>query len=177
VLNLAGAQFDVPAGRFRIMMAEGGDIDLALRDAFTVTGPGAGSPIALHMRVHVQGILIWDGACCPDSQAHVDLLPLEPQAGDPVTHWSFGKSSGPFQLYTFADSFDITVQRTAGVPIGIEIRAHSQLNASDSMRLDGDFTFLDLPQGCTVTSCKGYREEQPVPAIPVSWGHVKAAYR
>lgn len=177
ILNVAGANFNVPTGTFEVYVGEGGNIDLWLRDAFTVTGPAAGSPIALHMRVRVHGGLNWDGACCPDSQAHVDLVPLEPQSGDPSTHWSFGKSSGPYASYPYSDSLDITLQRTAGQPIGIEIHAQSHLSGPDSGDLQGEFLFPDLPQGWTVASCKGYRKEQPVPATPMSWGHVKAAYR
>jgi hypothetical protein len=177
VLNLASASFDVPAARFAVGVGEGGDIDLALRDAFTVTGPAPGSPILLHLRVHVHGFVNWDGACCPDSQAHVDLVPLEPQPGDPATHWSFGISSGPMTQYPFADSLDLTLARTAGAPIGIEIHAFSILHAPSSSDIEGQFTFVDLPPGWTVTSCKGYRKDQPVPATGASWGRVKAAYR
>jgi hypothetical protein len=177
VMNVASASFDVPAGAFHVGILEGGDIELTLRDAFTVTGPAPGTPIALHMRVRVHGFVNWDGTCCPDSQAHVDLAPHEPQPGDPETHWSFGKSSGPMTQYPFADSLDITLQRTAGAPIGIEIHAFSFLHAPSSSDIVGTFSFPDLPQGWAVTSCKGYHREQPVPAAPVSWGSVKAAYR
>ena len=177
VMNIETAQFDVPAGHFEVGTGEGGGIRLWLRDDFTVTGPAPGTPVTLHMRVRLHGGLNWDGACCPDSQAHVDLVPLEPQPGDPSPHWSFGKTSGPFMSYPFSDSLDISLERTTGTPIGIEFHAVSQMQAPSSSFLAGDFSFLDLPPGWTVTSCKGYRQEQPVPAMVASWGRVKAIYR
>jgi hypothetical protein len=177
ILNTAGADFDVPAGTFDIFVAEGGDIDLALRDAFTVTGPATGTPVALHLRLRFHGYENWAGGCCPDSQVRVAVLPLEPQAGDPAPVWTFGKSGFPYQLYNFADSLDFTLQRTAGAPVGIEIHALSHLTGASSMNLIGSFSFLDLQPGWTVTSCKGYRAEQPVPAVRTSWGSLKATYR
>ena len=176
-MNVEQATFDIPAGKFQVAVGEGGAMRLWLRDAFTVTGPAPGTPIAVHMRVRVHGGLNWDGACCPDSQAHVDLTPLEPQVGDSPAHWSFGKTSGPFTAYPFSDSLDITLQRTAGAPIGIEIHAVADIQAPSSSNIEGEFTFPDLPQGWTVTSCKGYRKDQPVPAASASWGRVKAIYR
>jgi hypothetical protein len=177
VMNTETALFDVPAGHFEMGVGEGGGMRLWLRDVFTVSGPVAGTPVTLHMRIRVHGSVNWDGTCCPDSQTHVDLTPLEPQPGDAVTHWSFGKTSGAYNLYPFSDSLDISLARTAGAPIGIEIHGVTDVSAPSSAWLVGDFVFLGLPPGATVTSCKGYRQEQPVPARAESWGRVKAIYR
>jgi hypothetical protein len=176
-MNVEYASFDIPAGSFEVATGEGGGMDLMLRDWFTITGPAPGTPIALHMRVRVHGGLNWDGACCPESQVRVELLPLEPVSGDPESHWSFGKTSGPFQSYPFSDSLDLTLQRTAGTPIGVEIHASTHMQAPSSSDLIGEFYFPDLPPGWTVSSCKGYLKEQPVPAAVTSWGRVKASYR
>jgi hypothetical protein len=171
------ATFDIPAGKFFVGVGEGGEMRLWLRDAFTLTGPPPGTPIALHMRVRMQGYKNWTGTCCPDSQVYVGIFPLEPQAGDPSANWSFGISSGPFRALAFSDSLDITLQRTAGAPIGLAIYALATDHSSGSARLEGTFTFVDLQPGWTVTSCKGYLKEQPTPAAAASWGRVKAAYR
>jgi hypothetical protein len=38
-------------------------------------------------------------------------------------------------------------------------------------------SFEGLPPGSSMTSCKGYRQDQPVPALARSWGGLKAIYR
>ncbi len=175
ILNNEDAAFDVPAGTFSVSVSEGGEIRLWLRDAFTVSGPAPGTPIVLHMRVRLQGGMNWTG-CCPDTQLFVGLSPLEPHAGDPSPHWSL-LHSGPYQAFNYSDSLDITLQRTACEPIGIEIHAIAAIHNAGSDFLDGSFTFPDLPPGWAIASCKGFHAEQPVPALPVSWGRVKSIYR
>jgi hypothetical protein len=174
ILNNEDASFDIPAGTFTVAVSEGGEIRLWLRDAFMVSGPAPGTPIALHMRVRVHGGMNWTG-CCPDTQLHVGLSPLEPHAGDPSTQWS-RLESGPYHAFNFSDSLDITLQRMAGESIGIEIHAISAIHNAGSAFIQGSFFFPDLPPGWTVTSCKGYHQDA-VPALPVSWGRVKSLYR
>jgi len=62
VLNTAGSDFDVPGGSFDVFVAEGGNIDLRLRDTFTGDRASLGHSISLHMRVHVHGYLNWPAA-------------------------------------------------------------------------------------------------------------------
>ena len=40
----------------------------------------------------------------------------------------------------------------------------------------GGYRFVGLPAGASVTSCQGFAGD-PTPALPASWGGVKAAYR
>ena len=175
VMNVEDASFDIPAGKFSLAVGEGGEMRLWLRDAFTVTGPAPGTPIALHMRVRMQGYINWTG-CCPDSQLFVGLSALEPQPSDPAPHWSLLKA-GPYNAELYSDSLDITLQRNAGEPVGIAIYALDRIHNAGSARLEGTFTFVDLQPGWTVSSCKGYALDQPTPTVPGSWGRVKAAYR
>ena len=174
-LNGEEAAFDIPAGTFEVSISEGGSMHLWLRDSFTITGPAAGTPIAFHMRFQVQGSVNWT-SYGPAQQVQVTVRPLELHAGDAATEWGFGLSSEPRTTYPFASSFDITLQRLAGEPIGIEIDVQTAISNAGSTRLYGSFSFPDLPQGWSVDSCKGYHRDQPVPAIPTSWGSVKATY-
>jgi hypothetical protein len=174
-MNQERASFDVAAATFKVAVSEGGSMHLWLRDSFTVSGPATGTPITFHMRVTVDGYVNWTGYG-PAQQVQVAIRPLEPQGGDSPTVWGYGLS-GPYNAQLFANSFDITLQRTAGEAIGIEIDAQSAIYNAGSTGLNGTFSFPDLPQGWSVSSCKGYHKDQPVPAIATSWGNMKAAYR
>jgi hypothetical protein len=175
-LNGEDASFDIPAGMFKVAISEGGSMRLWLRDTFTITGPAAGTPVTFHMRFQVDGSVNWT-SYGPLQQVQVDVRPLEVHAGDTPAAWGFGLTTEPRTAYPFANSFDLTLQRLAGEPVGIEIDAQSAIQNAGSTRLNGTFSFPDLPPGWSVTSCKGYHADRPVPALPKSWGHVKAAYR
>jgi hypothetical protein len=174
-MNQERASFDIPAGTFKVAVSEGGSMHLWLRDAFTITGPAPGTPVTFHMRVHVEGYVNWTGYG-PPQQVQVTVRPLEPLPGESSTAWGYGLS-GPYNAQLYANSFDISLARTAAEPIGIEIDAQSEIHNAGSTGLNGTFSFPDLPPGWSIQSCKGYRVDQPVPAIPTSWGHVKAGYR
>jgi hypothetical protein len=45
------------------------------------------------------------------------------------------------------------------------------------MRLDGHFSFSNIPAGAAIVSCKGYTSDPVVPVHGTSWGHLKALYR
>jgi len=175
-LNSEEAAFDVPAGTFKVWIAEGGSMHLWLRDSFTITGPATGTPVTFHMRFQVDGSVNWTGYG-PPQQVQVAVRPIEVHAGDALAEWGFGLTSEPRTTYPFTGSFDIALQRLAGESVGIEIEAQSAIHNAGSTRLNGTFSFPDLPQGWSVNSCKGYHKDQPVPAIARSWGDVKAAYR
>src|SRR5689334_3240866 len=52
-LNQEQAEFDLPAGTFKVAVSEGGSMHLWLRDSFTITGPAPGTPITFHMHFQV----------------------------------------------------------------------------------------------------------------------------
>jgi hypothetical protein len=103
------------------------------------------------------------------------IRPLEPEPGEVPVEKAYGAPFGSVNGTPFSDSLDFTFTRPAGTPFGLEIHGDAQrgYNLINNVR----FAFLDLPPGATVTSCKGYRQEQPTPAVARSWGRLKAAYR
>lgn len=146
---------------------------VTLRDLFTVHGPADGAPYTLHLRVHGTGDAYSYGGPGDTDGILLTLSATIPQPGDPTSSRGWGTFSG---FYVFDDSLDLVLQRTGGTPVGITIDA--QASGTPGVA-EGHlaYRFVDLPPGWGVTSCKGYVQEQPVPAIPATWGKVKAAYR
>jgi hypothetical protein len=170
--------FDVPARTADIWESESGAFNVAelfLDDQFTVSGPPAGSPINLHLRIHYHGHGSSYGASTGGSRCTISALALEPVAGDPSPVQVFQAPPSTQVPVAFADSLDFTLARTVGAPIGIQM--YFRVEHGYDERIDADFVFLDLPPGANVTSCKGYTQDQPVPAFARSWGSVKATYR
>jgi len=177
--DLVATSFDIPNGIIDQDIATPGIptlrvSDLQLRDEFTVSGPAAGTPIELRLRVHAAGYV---SAGAGDAQFAMLTLALEPfplMVGDQLPQRTWGSVDVEV---AFDDSLDLVLHRTAGEPIGILIRA--QLSVGNYCWGDTHlaFRFVDLPPGCSVTSCKGYRQDPQVGAESMSWGRVKAAYR
>jgi hypothetical protein len=168
------ADYDVPAGTIRLGYNEWMWVAVSLRDEFTLTGPLHGTPITLHLRIRFHGSAGGYGSG-PSAGGVVSARALDPLPGDADAQKDYGAPYGLSGTTTFSDSLDFFLARPAGSPVGIEIHA----DATYGYALDNQvqFEFLDLPPGSNVTSCKGYSQDEPVPALPVSWGHVKAAYR
>lgn len=178
ILGVSGVDYDVPGRSLSLYNDEAEGAELFLNDEFIVNGPAVGSPITLHLRIRYHGTV---ASFAPGGGGNgvVGASALVAQAGDPpAAQKAFGDVNAPATggtVPTFADSLDFVLPRTAGVPIGLQIHALIQNGYNDN--LVGDFRFIDLPPGANVTSCEGYTQEQPVPALARSWGSVKAAYR
>jgi hypothetical protein len=107
----------------------------------------------------------------------LEIGALVPQPGDPATSSkSFDAPPGLGSVITFADSLDFTITRPAGAPVGLQFHALTDRGGYNTS-LIAQLVFLDLPSHATVTSCKGYTQDQPVAALARSWGSVKAGYR
>ena len=171
--------YDVPAGTYTgsawlPTVASDRRAYLGLRDQFTVTGLPDGTPIALKLRMHATMESFAGGG--PGDFAGLFLKPaaLPAVVGESYPQTGWGSNDGSVAA---TDSLDMVLQRTAGVPIGMEIVVDLVAQAFCYARAQVSFEFVDLPPGVTVTSCHGYLQEQPVPARPASWGSLKAAYR
>ena len=174
-LDVAWIDYDVPAGTLYLSYSEAMTIALSLRDDFTVVGPATGTPVPLHLRLRFSGVGSGYGYQFPAAGGTMWIRTLEPEPGEIQVEKTYGVPFGTVQVTPFSDSLDFTFTRPAGTPFGLEIHGDAQrgYNLINNIR----FAFLDLPPGATVTSCKGYRQEQPTPAVARSWGRLKAAYR
>jgi hypothetical protein len=141
-------------------------------DDFTVQGPGPATSYVLRLRVRLR----MHAVVAAGSANNVSLM-LNLYLADATSPRAFKAVSAFSGTSDVADSVDLAVPLTGNAPIGLVIEGagNANFNATSSGTLD--FSFVDLPPGWGVTSCNGYRQEPAVPALPRSWGTVKAAYR
>jgi hypothetical protein len=175
VMSVADLSYDVPAGKLHMSYSETMQVAISLHDDFTVTGIPDGTPVPLHVRLRYAGTGSGYGGPYPGAGGTMRVALLDPLPGEAPAAKSYGLVFALVNAAPFADSLDFTFTRPAGTPFGLEI--HGDAWYGYNLINDASFAFLDLPPGAHVGSCLGYRQEQPTPAIPRSWGSLKAAYR
>jgi hypothetical protein len=130
----------------------------------------------MHLRVRFHGPAGGYGSASgPAAGGTMSARALSPLPGETTVSKTYGAPFGWNGMTSFSDSLDFQVTRPAGTPVGLEI--HADASHGYGLNNQVEFVFLDLPPGCQVTSCKGYLQEQPTPALARSWGNLKAAYR
>lgn len=70
----------------------------------------------------------------------------------------------------------VPVTAIAGTPFHMRYFVGATLGELCYASWDGSFVFVDVPADASVISCNGY-VQAPVPALPTSWGKLKARYR
>ena len=174
VMASASVEFNVPARTMRLGYDESMTVRLTLRDEFVLAGPAPGIPVTLHLRIRYHGTAGGYGTG-PSAGGIISARAVTPLPGDVESQKTYGAPYALSGTMSYSDSLDFFLARTAGTPVGIELHA----DAAYGYYLDNQlrFEFLDLPPGSTVTSCKGYLQEEPTPASSRSWGSLKATYR
>lgn len=66
--------------------------------------------------------------------------------------------------------------RCGGTGFDLEIGLHTGASGG-SCTASAQFAITDLDPSLVIVSCQGFRSEQPVPALPATWGGLKARYR
>ena len=170
ILGVSRIDFDVPQRQFEVGSFDSYyGAELILQDAFTVSGPAPGTPIALRLRVRFNGFTHGLG------RALVAAFPTTFEAGDDTTSRLFECDPQCGMASFFQDSLDLAITRPAGTPFGVALQGF--VGYQFGARLWARYEFVGLPPGTSVTSCKGFNQEQPVPASLRSWGRLKAGYR
>lgn len=176
VMSRAVMDYDVPAGTLDLSYDEAMTISMSVRDEFVVTGPQAGTPVPMRIRLRFSGVACAYGPSLGSGAAvTMSLKLLDPLPGENPASLLVNVPYSTSCFVSYADSVDLVFTRPAGTPFGLEI--HGDARGGYNFNNHARFTFLDLPPGAHVNSCKGYLQEQPTPAHPISWGGVKAAYR
>jgi hypothetical protein len=168
------AQFDIPAASIDLESQSIGPTGAHVIELFTFHGPAPGTPLTVHLRAHVHAEI---AARLGSTEAggFAWLLPSEDVPGDvvaPPTHFP----PNPGALAVYDGALDLVLTREAETPVGLEVEANVFAWNDNAARATVTFEFV-LPPGVSVTSCRGYVQDAPVPASPASWGVVKAAYR
>jgi hypothetical protein len=163
-IGFGAVGYNIPAGTISISGYTIGPIGAHLVDSFIFHGLPPGNPVTFGLRVHYEVSI-----SSVITQGHLSLAPFDDDPGDVPQSIAFvpGHSAGNLVM---------TLTRPAETLVGLEIDASFAVSGLDSGRGAFVFDFV-LPPGVSVTSCNGYVQDAPVPALSTSWGGLKAAYR
>ena len=144
-------------------------------DDYTLTGLAAGTvvPITVVGDFDLQNIrkdtaVTWSGGW-------VGTPPI-PGAPDPsyVETYFTASATG---TETATRQVRLAVNMKAGEPFDIQLSAAVFASGGAGGFSHGRLSFEGLPPGTSITSCKGFRQDAPTPALAKSWGGLKATYR
>lgn len=161
-------RYDLPAGTIGASASSssyGGYANVTAVDDFKVVGIPEGTPLAFTATLAVSfsgAFEAYFGASLQDG-----ILPATSAGGCACGQMFYGAN------YLLTQSLSH--------PAGEVFRMTSKISASCGSHggagSSGVLRFTGLPQGARVESCQGYIQDFPVPALPASWGAVKAQYR
>ena len=83
---------------------------------------------------------------------------------------------GKVGLPPFSTTIGVTFTVGTPVPLTFRLEGHQSAGGAHLTDADASIRFTGLPPGVHVVSCQGYVDPS-VPALPPSWGSLKAAYR
>src|SRR5262245_22474085 len=150
-------------------------------DRYTIVGLPTGTPIALTAGLRVTGSITFCGTVPPSGQIIASLFD---EAGFEATAYALASPSicdTSGYCCGVAASLDEPVRMPlavqAGSPFEVTSAVRAGVTLTGTATITGRLAFEDLPPGTTVVSCQGFRQDAPVPALPASWGGMKARYR
>lgn len=173
----AHAAFDLVAGTVEVTHGEiyPGETSVRARDTFDVTGVVPGTHVVLTAEFVVDGTVTTTG--CGGSGCTGGLAAFIDANGSQAMEGGGGPQFGAGTL-AFHLAPRLAIDFTAGTPVAVAFRLLGAHAPGGNHRVDvaGTYRFIDLPPGVGVISCRGL-VGSPTPALPASWGRVKAAYR
>jgi hypothetical protein len=169
------AGYDLRTGRIHVTHPMGLARDhVRTSDLYDVAGIPAGTALSLTVEAEVEGIVWTDGCGASGCWGWVSCEVVTPADSQAVTQ---GRNVfGGTQTLAFVTSARLDL--VAGTPVPVEVELTAYQSAGGRHVADGDATvrFLGLPPGAHVVSCQGYLDPG-TPALPASWGSLKARYR
>jgi hypothetical protein len=168
--------FDLVAGTLHVYHP--GSLSYTLvdvSDLFDVEGIPPGTIVPVTIEAQAWGWIATDGCGGTGCYGYVALRLTTPtDAGQGEANFNlFGPESRPF-------SYVVTSQAVfqAGSPIlvSVALQAGRAPGGSHYAMGDASYRFVGLPAGARVVSCRGYADPG-TPALPRSWGSLKARYR
>jgi hypothetical protein len=162
-------QYNLPAGTLEAggngTGGIGGGAAVDARDRYQVTGIPAGTPLTFTAQLDVSGF---------SGQSGFFFAEIIEGASNQQS-WSH---SNPGQLmYGVSTTIAVTINRLAGEEFDLKSTVRAGTGPVGSATTSAVLHFANLPQGARVVSCQGYAQDVPVPALPASWGSLKAQYR
>ena len=175
----AGASFDHFQGLVSAhsMSTPGNTASATITDLFVLTGPPPGTvvPIVVVGDFELQNVRQPDAATWSQGTILTPLIGGGPNPDPNQDFFSFIASAPGTETVSKRLQFAMNVK--AGQGFEIDITAASQSSGNAGGYSHGRLSFEGLPPGSSVTSCKGFRQDQPTPVLARSWGALKGIYR
>jgi len=143
-------------------------------DRFDVTGVPPGTDVVVEVRMYVGGWAATDGCGGTGCAGLVTGTITTPE--QTVSQYGIGATFGGIAGFSFWVVSNVSLVAGAPVPITFALEGKRSPGGSHSADGLGTYTFHGLPEGAKIVSCQGYLDPS-VPALPSSWGSIKAAYR
>lgn len=165
------ASYDIPAGT---LSGEGQDSggSATMSDSFQVVGPADGTPLEFTAQLILWGSVNGRGcgrACCY-AGAQARLLEGSSNAAEST----FRSPCGTTSINT---TIEVQVHRLSGEGFLVTASVSGGGIEGASAAIYGTLRFSGLPEGASVVSCNGFRQDFPVPVARGSWGRLKTRYR
>jgi len=143
-------------------------------DLFDVTGVDPGTEVVVLLRMDVAAWAATDGCGGTGCAGYVGGSIATPE--QTVYQYGVGPTYGGLVDFSFWVITSVTL--TAGTPLPVSFKLDAMRVPGGSHSADGvgTYRFSGLPAGAHVVSCQGY-VDPTTPALPSSWGALKAAYR
>jgi len=153
----------------------GNTANAVLDDMFVLTGPPTGTlvPIVVRGSFELQNIRQVNAVTW--SSGGIWTPPIT-GAPDPSYVEVFFTASAQ-GTETSTEQIQLPMNARAGQEFELNFRASVYSAGNAGGYSHGRLSFAGLPPGSSITSCKGFRQDEAVPVLPVSWGGLKATYR
>jgi len=143
-------------------------------DFYDVTGVPTGTQVVVLVQMDVAAWAATDGCGGTGCAGYVEGRITSPE--QTVSQFGVGHTFGGLVTFGFFVGSYVTLTAGTPTPISFQIDARRVPGGSHSADGVGTIHFLGLAPGQTVVSCQGYVDPS-TPALPTSWGGVKARYR
>jgi hypothetical protein len=146
-----------------------------LLDTFVLSGLPVGTVVPIDVVADVALENIRQVNAGTVSSANLWTAPIA-GAPDPSSVYTDLIASAP-GTETATRQLRLAMNFTVGNEYEISLSAGASSSGGAGGSVHARLSFQGLPPGATITSCKGFTQNQPVPTLPVSWGAIKAVYR
>jgi hypothetical protein len=169
------ARYDIPQATLFLTSGSpfgGCNPEITVEDDFVVHGLPDGTPVSFTARFEVTAdyyCVLGSGAVSASVRA-ADGVPA-------ALSWSLTQNECKGDgNNTRSGILTVPVNAIAGDPFRMRFVLGGEMGELFGEEVSGTFAFDGLPNGTTLVSCNGFAFG-PVPALPASWGSLKARYR
>jgi hypothetical protein len=164
--------YDVPAGTLALRHEGVFSTFVRIHEAFLLTGGVTGTPVPVVLELVADGVVSSSGCSSSNCWGYLSATILA-EGGGGLDRDGRNVLSGAQPIHLDLGAPMVFV---AGVPQMITIELNAIGSAEHRVTGAATFHFTALPEGATITSCRGY-VQAPTPVASATWGRVKAAYR